>query len=113
MPTSGSSGCAIASSPSAVDFVTIHILPYWEDHPIAAREAANHVDSIRKQVVAAFAGKEIVIGEVGWPSAGRMREGALPSPANQARVLHDVLARGKRENFHVNLIEAFDQPWKR
>ena len=62
---------------------------------------------------AAFPGKEIVIGEVGWPSAGRMREGALPSPANQARVIQDVLARGKREHFRVNVIEAFDQPWKR
>jgi glucan 1,3-beta-glucosidase len=97
----------------AVDFVTVHILPYWEDHPIPAGEAASHVDSIRKQVVAAFAGKEVVIGEVGWPSAGRMRSGALPSPANQARVLHDILARGKRESFRVNIIEAFDQPWKR
>ena len=36
---------------------------------------------------AAFPGKEILIGEVGWPSQGRMRDGALPSPANQARVL--------------------------
>ncbi len=95
------------------DFITIHILPYWEDHPIAAHEAANHVDSIRKQVVAAFAGKEVLIGEVGWPNAGRMRSGALPSPVNQARVLHDILGRGKRENFRVNIIEAFDQSWKR
>jgi len=96
-----------------VDFVTVHILPYWEDHPIAADRAADHVDSIRKQVAGAFSGKEVLIGEVGWPSAGRMRAGALPSPANQARVLHDTLARGKRENFRVNIIEAFDQPWKR
>jgi exo-beta-1,3-glucanase (GH17 family) len=95
------------------DFITVHILPYWEDHPIAAGQAADHVDSIRKQVVAAFAGKDVLIGEVGWPSAGRMRAGALPSPANQALVVHDILARGKRENFHVNLIEAFDQSWKR
>jgi exo-beta-1,3-glucanase (GH17 family) len=98
---------------SVTDFITVHILPYWEDHPIEAHEAANHVDSIRKQVAAAFAGKEVLIGEVGWPSAGRMRSGALPSPANQARVLHDILAHGKRENFRVNIIEAFDQPWKR
>jgi exo-beta-1,3-glucanase (GH17 family) len=98
---------------AAVDFVTIHILPYWEDHPIPARNAADHVASIRKQVAAEFPGKEIVIGETGWPSAGRMREGALPSPSEQARVIHDILARGKRENFRVNLIEAYDQPWKR
>jgi glucan 1,3-beta-glucosidase len=98
---------------AAVDFVTIHILPYWEDDPVSARQAAEHVDSIRKRVVDQFAGKEIVIGEVGWPSAGRMREGALPSPANQARVIADILDRGRREHFRVNVIEAFDQPWKR
>ncbi len=98
---------------AAADFITIHILPYWEDDPIPARDAAAHVASIRAQVVAAFAGKDVIIGEVGWPSAGRMREGALPSPANQARVIQDVLAMGAREKFRVNVIEAFDEPWKR
>ena len=98
---------------AAADFITIHILPYWEDFPIPARNAAAHVESIRRQLVAAFAGKEVIIGEVGWPSAGRMREGALPSPANQARVIQDVLALAAREKFRVNVIEAFDEPWKR
>jgi glucan 1,3-beta-glucosidase len=42
-----------------------------------------------------------------------MREGAQPSLANQASVIQDVLALAKRANFHVNVIEAFDQPWKR
>jgi glucan 1,3-beta-glucosidase len=28
-------------------------------------------------------------------------------------MLHDVLAAAKREHYRVNLIEAFDQPWKR
>lgn len=97
----------------AVDFVTIHILPYWEDFPISARQAGAHVEAIRRKVALSFPGKEILIGETGWPSAGRMREGALPSPANHARVLHDVLTLAKRQNFRVNLIEAFDQPWKR
>jgi glucan 1,3-beta-glucosidase len=98
---------------TAVDFVTVHILPYWEDFPIPAREAAQHVDAIRKRVVAAFPDKEILVGEFGWPSAGRMREGALPSPLNQARTMEAVLALAKRENYRVNLIEAYDQPWKR
>src|SRR5499426_1759776 len=98
---------------AAVDFVTVHILPYWEDFPIPARDAAAHVGAIRKQVVAAFPDKEIFVGEFGWPSAGRMREGALPSPVNQARALQEVLALAKRENYRVNLIEAYDQPWKR
>src|ERR1700761_1723224 len=61
----------------AVDFITIHILPSWEDMPVKARYAASHVDSIRRRMEVAFPGKEILIGETGWPSEGRMREGAL------------------------------------
>src|ERR1700731_3906827 len=97
----------------AVDFVTIHILPYWEDFPIRAKYAAAHVDAIRKRMAAAFPAKEILIGETGWPSQGRMREGALPSRANQARVVSEILGLARQENFRVNLIEAYDQPWKR
>jgi exo-beta-1,3-glucanase (GH17 family) len=97
----------------AVDFVTIHILPYWEDLPVRAKYAAAHVDSIRKRMAVAFPAKEILIGETGWPSMGRMREGALPSRTNQARVVSEILALAKQENFRVNLIEAYDQPWKR
>jgi hypothetical protein len=97
----------------AVDFVTIHILPYWEDFPIRAKYAAAHVDEIRKRMAVAFPAKEILIGETGWPSEGRMRAGALPSRTNQARVVSEILDLAKRENFRVNLIEAYDQPWKR
>ncbi len=98
---------------AAVDFVTIHILPYWEDFPLPASVAAAHVDAIRKQVAAAIPEKEIFIGETGWPSAGRMREAALPSPSNQARVIGETMTLAQRENFRINVIEAFNQPWKR
>lgn len=97
----------------AVDFVTIHILPYWEDQPIRAKFAAAHVDDIRRRIAVAFPAKEILIGETGWPSEGRMRESALPSRTNQARVVSEILDLAKREGFRVNLIEAYDQPWKR
>jgi exo-beta-1,3-glucanase (GH17 family) len=98
---------------NAVDFVTIHILPYWEDFPIPAALAAAHVAAIHDRVAAAIPGKDILIGEFGWPSAGRMRERARPSPWNQARVISETLALAEREHFKVNVIEAFDQPWKR
>jgi exo-beta-1,3-glucanase (GH17 family) len=97
----------------AVDFVTIHILPFWEDFPIRAKYAAAHVEQIRRRMEVAFPGKEILIGETGWPSAGRMRDAALPSRTNQARVVSEILDLAKRQNFRVNLIEAYDQPWKR
>lgn len=96
-----------------IDFVTVHILPYWEDVPVRAEDAAAHVDDIRKQMTIAFPGKEILVGETGWPSRGRMRDVALPSRVNQARFIFDVLERARRENFRVNLFEAYDEPWKR
>jgi len=98
---------------NAVDFITIHILPYWEDFPIPASNAAAHVAAIRGKVAAAIPNKDIVIGEFGWPSAGRMREGARPSRSNQARAIIETAALGRREHFRLNIIEAFDQPWKR
>ncbi len=99
---------------NAVDFVTIHILPYWEDFPLPARLAAAHVElDPHAGLPPPSRNREIVIGEVGWPSAGRMREGALPSPSNQALVIEQTLALAQRENFRVNVIEAFDQSWKR
>jgi exo-beta-1,3-glucanase (GH17 family) len=96
-----------------VDFVTVHMLPYWEDFPVRAEDAAAHVDDIRKQIMVAFPGKEILIGEAGWPSRGRMRDGALPSRINQARFVSELLQRARHENFRVNLFEAYDEPWKR
>jgi glucan 1,3-beta-glucosidase len=97
----------------AVDFVTIHILPYWDNVPARAEDAAAHVAAIHKRLSLAFPGKEILIGETGWPSMGRMREGALPSRINQARVISEILDLARRDHFRVNLIEAFDASWKR
>lgn len=96
-----------------VDFVTIHTLPYWEDIPIAADKAAAHIDETVKSVRKSFPGKEILIGEVGWPTFGRMREGALPSLSNQARLLSDVTRLARASGYKFNWIEVIDQPWKR
>jgi exo-beta-1,3-glucanase (GH17 family) len=97
----------------ATDFVMIHILPYWEDNPVGIDQAMVHIKKIREEIGQKIPGKEIVIGETGWPSQGRMREGALPSPENQARFIRGFIALAEQEHWQYNLIEAFDQPWKR
>jgi exo-beta-1,3-glucanase (GH17 family) len=97
----------------ATDFVTVHILPYWENQPVAAAKIDTHLREVMRRVAEAFPGKEILIGEVGWPSAGRMRQEALPSPANQALVVSRVVTAAKEAGWRVNIIEAFDQHWKR
>jgi exo-beta-1,3-glucanase (GH17 family) len=95
-----------------VDFITIHILPYWEDDPIEIERAVDHVLAIYARLRAAFPGKRIMIGEVGWPSEGRMRGGALPSPANQARLVRGFLAAAHAQGLDYNIFAAFDEPWK-
>lgn len=95
-----------------VDFVTVHILPFWEDQPIAVEHAVDHVDAIRQRVSARF-DKPVLIGETGWPSAGRQREAAAPGRVAQARFVRELLVRANREGWDYNLIEALDQPWKR
>lgn len=97
----------------AVDFVTIHLLPYWEDDPTPIDGAIRHVMAVWREVSTAFAPKPILIGEVGWPSEGRRREGAEPSLRNQTRFVREFMAAAERAGARYNLIEAFDQPWKR
>ncbi len=96
-----------------VDFITIHILPYWEDQPIPIDHAIDHVTAVYRKVQAAFPAKPIVIGEVGWPSAGRMRDGARPSLVNEARFVRGFVALAQKGALDYNIFEAFDQPWKR
>ena len=97
----------------AVDFVTIHTLPYWEDEPHAIGEAVPHVLDIWQQIKDRFLGKRVFIGEAGWPSAGRMREGARPGAVEQARFVRELMVAADKSGIDLNLIEAFDQPWKR
>lgn len=97
----------------SVDIVTIHILPYWEDDPIPADRGVAHLAAIVDIVRNALPGRQIMVGETGWPSAGRPREDAVPSIVNQARFLREFLVYAKAQNLDYNFIEAFDQPWKR
>ena len=95
------------------DFVTIHILPYWEDDPMEITTAIKHLANVRYEVEGILKTSNILIGETGWPSEGRMREDALPSKTNQAIFVREFVKLAEEKNWNYNIIEAFDQPWKR
>ena len=97
---------------SSVDFVTVHILPYWEDDPQSITEAGQHVVTVMNLLADTFK-KPILIGETGWPSVGRQRQGSEPSLINQANYLRGFLQLAQEHAWQYNLIEAIDQPWKR
>ncbi|WP_367155376.1 glycosyl hydrolase family 17 protein [Methylomonas sp. HYX-M1] len=99
-----------------VDFITIHILPYWEDEPIAVERAPEHLEAIVNQVEEEARqiapGKKILIGESGWPSAGRQRGLAAPSVVNSAKYIRSMIEVVNKHGFDYNIVEAFNQPWK-
>ncbi|MCQ8105310.1 glycosyl hydrolase family 17 protein [Methylomonas sp. SURF-2] len=99
-----------------VDFITIHILPYWEDEPVAIEHAAAHVENIVRLISdkAREMGvdKPILIGESGWPSIGRQRGAAVPGVVNAARFTRELIQVANRQGFDYNIVEAFNQPWK-
>ena len=97
----------------AVDFLTIHLLPYWEDDPAGIDQAVQHVAQVRQVFGNKFAPKDILIGETGWPSEGRQRETAQPSRINEAKFIRGFVTLAEQNGWKYNLIEAFDQPWKR
>ena len=96
-----------------VGVVTVHVLPYWEDDPVAIESAVEHVYAIAARVKQRFAGLPVWVGETGWPAAGRQRSGAVPGRLERARFVRELVARAEREPLAFNLVEGFDQPWKR
>jgi exo-beta-1,3-glucanase (GH17 family)/cellulose synthase/poly-beta-1,6-N-acetylglucosamine synthase-like glycosyltransferase len=93
-----------------VDFIAIHILPYWMEVPIES--AVDYVFEKYRAVQERFPGRVIVIAEAGWPSEGPQRGAAQASLENQATFVREFVQRANKEKVLYNVIEAFDQPWK-
>ena len=94
-----------------VDFITVHIYPFWQGVPID--QAIQALTKAYKRVRNAFPGKQIVIGETGWPSAGKATGDAVPSPDNQARYLQEFVKWAGQNNVTYFYFDAFDESWKR
>ncbi len=95
---------------SAVDYLAVHILPYWEG--LSANVAVDHAAQVYERLRQAYPGKRIVIAEFGWPSAGLNRKEAEPGSLTQAQVIRDFVARADAMGIDYSIVEAFDQPWK-
>jgi exo-beta-1,3-glucanase (GH17 family)/cellulose synthase/poly-beta-1,6-N-acetylglucosamine synthase-like glycosyltransferase len=93
-----------------VDFITVHLLPYWEGVSIssAVDESLERLARVRER----FPGKSILIGEVGYPSSGDTIKRAVASSGAQAAFIRQFVSRAAAEKLDYFLIEAYDQPWK-
>ena len=92
------------------DFVGIHLLPYWEG--VSYDQSMEYITSSFEQIARRYPGKKIVIGETGWPSDGRVKQGSVPSPAYEAAFLRKFFKLAEQKNYDYYIMEAYDQPWK-
>jgi len=95
---------------AAVDYIAVHILPYWEGLP--GDVAVDHAMQVYRKLREAYPGKHIVIAEFGWPSAGLNRKDAVPGKLIQAQIIRDFITRTDAMGIDYSIVEAFDQPWK-
>jgi glucan 1,3-beta-glucosidase len=95
-----------------VSFVTVHILPYWDDEPVGIDAVMPYVDHLYSRLQRGIPGKHIFVGETGWPTTGRPRGPVEPGRVNQAVFLQGFAEMARRRSVDFNVIEAFDQPWK-
>lgn len=93
-----------------VDFITVHILPYWEQVDIKGFN--GFILEKFFYLKGKFSPKKVVIGETGWPSNGYNNKDSEPSLENQAMAIRGFLNVAHENNISYNIVEAFDQPWK-
>ncbi|MEO8011924.1 MAG: glycosyltransferase, partial [Dokdonella sp.] len=93
-----------------VDFISVHLLPYWEHIP--RKDAINFTLGQFNRLKELYPDKPVIIGEIGWPSNGDRKTYAQPSIANEAQFLREWFEVAERERIDYYIMEAIDQPWK-
>jgi len=95
-----------------VDFITVHLFPFWEGQPIDRGLALKDTLDRYNELKRLYPGKPIVVGEIGWPSNGDRFKYAKPSVSNQAIFMREWFNAAQAQHIDYYMLEAFDQPWK-
>ncbi len=96
----------------AVDFISIHSYPAWEQRPV--EQALAHTQADHAAVAQRFPRRQVVITEAGWPSVANDR--GIPAHAAsehaQQRYLRELLDWSRACGVPCFVFEAFDEAWK-
>jgi exo-beta-1,3-glucanase (GH17 family) len=99
-----------------VDFVMVHIYPFWYRMPIdgAAAFTVDRYKAMRALIEQEYPGqgKWVILGEGGWPSGGESNGPAAPSPRNQQKYMLEFLPLAEQEGVEFMYFDAFDELWK-
>ncbi|OMH79451.1 Glucan 1,3-beta-glucosidase [Zancudomyces culisetae] len=94
---------------NAVDFLFVHVFPFWEGKTIeeSSDVAFGHIYDLQKVAQ----GKKVVIAESGWPSAGDNYGASVASLTNAQKYMSDFVCRASAENIDYLYFSAIDAPW--
>jgi len=100
---------------AAVDLVIWHTYGYWAGIDIA--NAYKLVAGRYDDMLAAYPGKPMLLGETGWPTqvdhiSTDMTTTAVANEANQARFYREALAGMRARNLPMWMFASIDEKWK-
>lgn len=98
---------------STLSIVGYHEFPFWNGTDVT--KAVESQILKHKIISIFFAGrdKKVYLLEAGWPTDGYNVGEAKASLENQRLFISELTTSFNEENYFYNIIEAFDQPWKR
>jgi len=95
---------------AAGNVVLPNYYPYWEG--VNVTKAVVFIHQKHKEIIAAAGGKQIIVSESGWPSAGDAKGEAVPSPENASFFFLNFVSWAQATDTSYFYFEAFDEPWK-
>ena len=86
-----------------VDFVAVHILPFWNGIPVedAVAWTLGNYQAVKNEVKRRGLDKRVVLTEVGWPSQGLQRMGADRLAGQPGHLPAQLRARGEEAGHRV------------
>jgi exo-beta-1,3-glucanase (GH17 family) len=92
---------------AAIDFVGVNPHAYFDTYSSA--ETAGDFVKGQVNIVQGICSKDIVVTETGYPSAGIVNGGNIPSPENQRIAIEKIL---EAMNNEVTILTTFNDLWK-
>ena len=94
----------------AVDALFVNYYPYWEG--IAVDEAVKAIHAYHYSVTLKAMGKDVIVSETGWPTAGDTIGSAVPTADNAASFITNFVSWAEANAVEYYIFEAFDELWK-
>lgn len=93
------------------DVILCNCYPFWEG--TSGENSLDHLQNMYQQCREIAQGKEIIIAETGWPTAGETIGNSVPSMLRSEKYFIGTQLWAADENIEVFYFSSFDEAWKK